>query len=176
MIVAPISFIQSDLLVAADLEMSSTLQNSWDRGQCQRVEILSSFPQLETFCPQRHVTGSVSCCNLSDLHESKVKGAQEPNFEFVLPNTYYSLIIWLIQGWFDNLSFIKIGGSNTWLRTISQIKSLLNARYRILSAKKASLRSRENRGWGSIQLIPFGKGGLPSFLPIFYKRQILLSL
>lgn len=35
LIVAPGSFIQSDLLVACWSRMSSTLQNSWDRGQCQ---------------------------------------------------------------------------------------------------------------------------------------------
>lgn len=34
-----------------------------------RVEIPSSFPQYKTSCPQRHVTGPVSCCTLSDLHE-----------------------------------------------------------------------------------------------------------
>lgn len=34
-----------------------------------RVEIPCSFPQYKTSCPQRHVTGPVSCCTLSDLHE-----------------------------------------------------------------------------------------------------------
>lgn len=70
------SLLQSNLLAACWLRnvLHPTLQNLWDLGQSQsRNSFLLPLPQ--TSCPQWHVTRPVSCCTLSDLHETRVKRA-----------------------------------------------------------------------------------------------------
>lgn len=69
----------------------------WLRNVLHPPEFMRSWPSQsrnsfllplpQTSCPQWHVTRPISCCTLSDLHETRVKGAQQPHVYPILPTS-----------------------------------------------------------------------------------------